>query len=81
MRLEPMERKTHAERPKVEPEFDIKSQIAEQSKMEKAIEKAENIAASQNDHIAQELMTIQPRKQVEQTAREQLEKGYIDVKV
>ncbi len=81
MRVEPMERKTHAERPNVDPEFDRKSQMAEQNKMEKTIEKAENVAASQNDHIAQELMTVQPQKQVEQTAKEQLEKGYIDVRV
>lgn len=57
------------------------NQMTDQSKLSKTIEKAESVNAAQNDHTAQVLSSVQPEKQVQATAKEQLSKGYIDVKV
>lgn len=81
MSVEAITNKTHTERPKIEPEFERKNQIAEKSDQREMIERAEDAKASQYEHTAQVLSSVQPEEQVHDTAREQISKGYIDVKV
>jgi glutaminase len=73
--------KAHTERRHETVDTNPPNQMTEQNKLSKTIEKSDSAAAVQNDHTAQVLSSVQPGKQVHETAQEQLSKGYIDVKV
>jgi hypothetical protein len=81
MSIEAITNKTFTERPDIKPEEERKDQISDKSKQKETIERAEDVKASQYEHTAQVIATVEPEEEIRNTAREQLSKGYIDVKV
>ena len=81
MSVESLKSMVHSKETTLEAKPPVKNETEKVNNKEKSLENANDTRAMQKETVAQILTIKQPETQINNTAQEQIAKGYLDVKV